>query len=181
MYLVLSLSHSSSSSFRGSSWTMWYVCNGEIWEKVVVVIGEITTLEFHCSSIVGLITIGVVFLCHSFLDYIKAVSMLLSVWHTKWMVLFNFVYRLKSIGNNRPNASKLPDGGNNSWIPLLYSVEWLIAAGREVRILYGGSRLAASFFNKILLVISSSIPRWACPACIHRCSAPTPCCSSCRW
>ena len=52
---------------------------GKFGENVVVVLADITTLEFHCSSIVGLITIGVDFLCHSFLGYINAVSILLSV------------------------------------------------------------------------------------------------------
>jgi len=133
MYLVLSLSHSSPSSFRGSSWTVWGVCNGEIWEKVVVVISEITTLEFHCSSIIGLITIGVDFLCHSFLGYINAVSILLRFNHFRWLSLFNFVYRLKSIGNNHAFSSKLPDRWNNSCIPLLYLIEWLIATVKQCR------------------------------------------------
>ena len=52
---------------------------GRFGEKVVVVISDITTLEFHCSANVGLITIGVDFLCHRFLLDIGAVSILMSV------------------------------------------------------------------------------------------------------
>ena len=82
MFLVLSFSRSlilvlrPSEGLRGPYGA--YVM-GKCGEKVVVVIGEITTLEFHCSAIIGRITIGVDFLCHGFLLDIGAVSILMSV------------------------------------------------------------------------------------------------------